>query len=311
MSGGDGWLKPVRSQAVRPGAVRSETARSEIGNNDDERESLLIDLEGFSGPLDLLLALARTQKVDLAEISVLELTEQYLIYIQEAQKLRLALAADYLVMAAWLTFLKSRLLLPKEENPEAEIPADELARRLAFRLVRLDAMRTAGQLLMSRPRLGQDVFNRGQEEAIETIRERVYKVDLYDLLRAYTRQRNQTAVRVHVVRRRVVWSIKDARRRLETMIGRIADADWVQLELCLEEFNPGGEESRTALAASFGASLEMAREGLVDLRQAKPFAPIYLKAAQRSEVSSAFVGDDRATEDEVPEEERAAKDGTS
>ncbi|MEL6228225.1 MAG: hypothetical protein AAFR01_14600, partial [Pseudomonadota bacterium] len=143
------------------------------------------------------------------------------------------------------------------------------------------------------------------------IRERVYKVDLYDLLRAYTRQRNQTAVRVHVVRRRVVWSIKDARRRLETMIGRIADADWVQLELCLEEFNPGGEESRTALAASFGASLEMAREGLVDLRQAKPFAPIYLKAAQRSEVSSAFVGDDRATEDEVPEEERAAKDGTS
>ncbi|MEO0730447.1 MAG: ScpA family protein [Pseudomonadota bacterium] len=264
----DDWSEPPRAQAVQ-----------------DDTESLIVDLAGFSGPLDLLLALARTQKVDLTEISVLKLAEQFVAFIHQAQAMRLALAADYLVMAAWLTFLKSRLLLPREEDANPNVPPDELARRLAFRLVRLDAMRRAGQQLMERPRLDRDVFNRGQEEAVTTTRERVTVADLNELLRAYARQRNRRAVRVHVVKARPVWSIKDARRRLERMVGVISGSDWIQLELCLEDVMPNPEEGRTALAASFGASLEMAREGQIALRQDTHFAPLYLKPVTRDDRS--------------------------
>jgi len=228
--------------------------------------------------------------VDLAEISVLELTEQYLAHIRDVQALRLGVAADYLVMAAWLTFLKSRLLLPREADDQPDLSADELARRLAFRLTRLDAMRTAAAQLMTRNREGRDVFVRGQDEPIQTVRERVYKVDLYDLLKAYARQRNQTATRVHVVKARVVWSIKDARKRLEAMVGKVEGTDWVQLELCLDAFLPSAEESRTALAASFGASLEMAREGVVDLRQDDHFSPLYLRRAAADRSGDAAAG---------------------
>ncbi|KAB2910709.1 MAG: segregation/condensation protein A [Hyphomicrobiaceae bacterium] len=239
-------------------------------------EALVVCIEGFEGPLDVLLALARTQKVDLAKISVLALAEQYLVFIAEAQKLRLELAADYLVMAAWLAFLKSRLLLPREPSTDEQPTGEELAARLAFRLKRLEAMRDVSAKLMTRRRLGRDVFARGMPEGVRTIRVRQYTAKVFDLLKAYADQRRRTVKRVHVVPRRTVWSIKDARLRLEALIGRGA-AQWVQLEMYLEQFVPGPEVARTALASSFGATLEMAREGLVELSQAEPFAPIYMR----------------------------------
>jgi len=239
-------------------------------------EALVISLDGFAGPLDVLLALARTQKVDLTKISVLALAEQYLVFIAHARKLRLELAADYLVMAAWLAYLKSKLLLPREPSTADQPSGEELAARLAFRLKRLEAMRNAAATLMTRRRLGRDVFPRGMPEGVRTIRVRQYTAVVYDLLKAYAEQRSRTVKRVHVVPRRTVWSIKDARERLQTLIGR-GVAQWVQLDMYLEQYLPGPELARTALASSFGATLEMARDGLVELSQAEPFAPIYMR----------------------------------
>lgn len=257
-----GWEAPSGEDAPRAG------------------EALLVDVEGFEGPLDLLLALARTQKVDLARISVLALAEQYLLFIAEAQKIRLELAADYLVMAAWLAFLKSKLLLPREKDQENEPSGEELAARLSFRLMRLEAMRTAAAQLFTRKRLGRDVFGRGMPEGVKTVRETQYTAQIYDLLSAYATQRSRTIKRVHVVKARTVWSIKDARRRLEKLVGETA-GDWVQLDFFLERYlpaaSPDAELGRTMLASSFGASLEMAREGLVEIRQEAPFAPIYMR----------------------------------
>jgi segregation and condensation protein A len=239
-------------------------------------EALIVSLDGFEGPLDLLLALARTQKVDLAKISVLALAEQYLTFVSQALKARLELAADYLVMAAWLAFLKSKLLLPREEGSDEQPSGDELAARLAFRLMRLEAMRKAGAQLMTRNRLGRDVFPRGNPEGVRTIRVRKYSAMIFDLLKAYADQRKRTVRRVHVVPRRVVWSVKEARERLEALLGdRIGT--WVQLDAFLERYGAMPDVARTARASSFGATLEMAREGLVELSQAEPFAPIYMR----------------------------------
>lgn len=239
-------------------------------------DAFVVDLEGFEGPLDLLLALARTQKVDLSKISILALVEQYLAFIAEAQKIKLELAADYLVMAAWLAYLKSRLLLPRDKEDPDTASAEELAQRLAFRLMRLDAMRNAAAQLMTRKRLGRDVFERGLPESIKTTRDTTYTAEIYDLLKAYADQRRRTIRVVHIVKARKVWSIKDARQRLEKLIGASA-GDWTQLDLFIEQYLPKGEEERTALASSFGATLEMAREGLVEIRQDEPFAPIYMR----------------------------------
>ncbi len=239
-------------------------------------EAFVVDLDGFEGPLDLLLALARTQKVDLAKLSILALVEQYLLFIAEAQKVKLELAADYLVMAAWLAYLKSRLLLPREKEDVNTATAEELAQRLAFRLMRLDAMRNAAARLMTRKRLDRDVFARGAPEVVRTVRDTTYTATVYDLLKAYADQRKRTIKVVHVVKARKVWSIKDARVRLEKLIGASA-GDWTQLDLFLEAYLPKGEEERTAVASSFGATLEMAREGLVEIRQDAPFAPIYMR----------------------------------
>jgi segregation and condensation protein A len=241
-------------------------------------EALIVNLEGFEGPLDLLLAMARTQKVDLAKISVLALAEQYLAFVTRALKLRLSLAADYLVMAAWLAFLKSRLLLPREEGTPDQPSGEELAARLAFRLMRLEAMRDAAGKLTTRKRLGRDVFARGQPEGVRTIRVRKYTAMIFDLLKAYTDQRRKTVVRrAHVVPRRTVWSIKEARQRLEALLGERPVADWVQLDLFLHQYGAVPDIARTARASSFGATLEMAREGLIELSQAEPFAPIYMR----------------------------------
>lgn len=239
-------------------------------------DAFVVDIDGFEGPLDLLLALARTQKVDLAKISILGLVEQYLGFITEAQKLKIEIAADYLVMAAWLAYLKSRLLLPKEKDAVNTASAEELAQRLAFRLMRLDAMRTVAATLMTRKRLDRDVFPRGFSEPIRITRDTTYTATVYDLLKAYADQRKRNVKVVHVVKARRVWSIMEARQRLEKLVGATA-GDWSQLDLFLEQYLPKGEEERTALASSFGATLEMAREGLIELRQDEPFAPIYMR----------------------------------
>lgn len=240
-------------------------------------EAFIVDIDGFEGPLDLLLALARTQKVDLKKVSILALVEQYLAFIAEAQRLKLEIAADYLVMAAWLAFLKSRLLLPKEKDDSGSASAEELAQHLAFRLMRLEAMREKAATLMTRRRLGRDVFARGQPEPITVTRDTTYTATIYDLLKAYADQRKRTVRIVHVVKARRVWSVKEARQRLEKLVGA-SSGDWAQLDLFLEQYLPKGEEEeRSALASSFGATLEMAREGLIELRQEEPFAPIYMR----------------------------------
>ena len=253
-----------------------EAAEDAIGT----QQALVVSLDGFEGPLDVLLALARTQKVDLAKISVLALADQYLVFIAQALKLRLELAADYLVMAAWLAYLKSKLLLPREAGTEDQPTGDELAARLAFRLKRLEAMRNAAAGLMTRKRLGRDIFARGMPEGVRTIRVRQYTAVIYDLLKAYAEQRRRTTKRVHVIPRRTVWSIKEARQRLEALVGQLtseAAGQWLQLDKYLEQYLANPDVARTAVASSFGAALEMAREGLVEISQAEPFAPIYMR----------------------------------
>lgn len=239
-------------------------------------EAFVVDIEGFEGPLDLLLALARTQKVDLSKVSILALVEQYLGFIAEAQLLKLEIAADYLVMAAWLAYLKSRLLLPKEKDNVDTATAEELAQKLSFRLMRLNAMREQIAILMNRRLLDRDVFSRGLPESIKVTRDTTYTATIYDLLKAYADQRKRTIRVIHVVKARRVWSIKEARQRLEKLVGA-TEGDWSQLDLFLEQYLPKNEEERTALASSFGATLEMAREGLIELRQDAPFAPIYMR----------------------------------
>jgi segregation and condensation protein A len=246
----------------------------------DERDMLVVDVEGFEGPLDLLLALARTQKVDLAKISVLALAQQYLDFIAEARRLRLEIAADYLVMAAWLAFLKSKLLLPAEPSEEGEPTGAELAALLAFRLKRLHAMREASAQLMTRKRLGRDVFARGLPEPIRITRKSVYDANVYDLLKAYSQQRQRTAVRSMQMRQRTVWSLKEAREELERLLGM--NVDWAPLDQLIAEFLVEPELRKTALASSFTATLEMTREGALEIRQAKSFAPLLIRRRERA-----------------------------
>ncbi len=242
-------------------------------------EAFIVDVEGFEGPLDLLLALARTQKVDLAHVSILALVEQYLTFINEAQRLKLEIAGDYLVMAAWLAFLKSRLLLPKEKTEDGQETAEEMAQKLSFRLARLEAMRNAMAHLMTRKRLGRDVFPRGMPEGVKTVRDTEWTAQIYDLLKAYADQRRRTVKVSHVVKARKVWSIKDARTRLEKLVGQTTGL-WTQLDLFMHHYLPEtapAEEQKTVTASSFGATLEMAREGYVELQQEAPFAPLYVR----------------------------------
>jgi segregation and condensation protein A len=249
----------------------SDNPRLEPGPGD----TLVVDVEGFEGPLDLLLALARTQKVDLGKISVLALAQQYLDFIAEARRLRLEIAADYLVMAAWLAFLKSKLLLPAEKSEEGEPTGEELAALLAFRLKRLHAMREASAQLMTRKRLGRDVFGRGLPEPIRIIRKSTYEANVYDLLKAYSHQRQRTAIRTWHIRPRAVWSLKEARGELERLLG-IA-CDWAPLDQLLVEFLVEPELRKTALASSFTATLEMTREGALEIRQEKSFATLMIR----------------------------------
>lgn len=238
-----------------------------------EPEQLTLDLDGWEGPLDLLLSLARAQKVDLRAISILALVEQYLRFVDRAKVLRLELAADYLVMAAWLAYLKSALLLPRD--PEVEPDPEELALRLQLRLERLNAMREAGARLMARDRLGRDVFPRGGAEGLRTIRRARWQADLYDVIAAYGRISARNRPVMHVVADREVMTLEAALARIGALLG--TRLDWTTLE----SFLPDGSDRlrRSALASSFLAALELAKQGRAELRQAAPFAPLYLRAA--------------------------------
>lgn len=235
-------------------------------------EQLTLDLDGWEGPLDLLLSLARAQKVDLREISILALVEQYLGYVERARTLQLELAADYLVMAAWLAYLKSALLLPRD--PEVEPDPEELALRLQLRLERLAAMREAGARLMARDRLGRDVFLRGAPEGLRTARKARWSAGIFELISAYGRVSARTRPVMHVVHDREVMTLDAAIARIAALIG--TTIDWTAIERFLPD-HAGPALRRSALASSFLAALELARQGKVELRQRAPFEPLYLR----------------------------------
>jgi len=240
-------------------------------------KQLTVDVEGFEGPLDLLLELGRRQKVDLAKISILALAEQYLEFIENVRKMRIELAADYLVMAAWLAFLKSKLLLPKEEEDTAEMSGEEMAAVLAFRLQRLEAMREAGKNIINRNRLGRDFFARGNPEPIVVDKKNDYTATLYDLLSAYATQRQRTNASHVTIARREVWSLQDARDILTRMVGHFGD--WTDLTSFLLPYIPEPEMRNTVVASSFAATLELVREGKLKMRQDAAFEPIFLKSS--------------------------------
>lgn len=238
-------------------------------------EALIIDVDGFEGPLDLLLTLSRTQKVDLRTISVLELAEQYLTFVERARRLRLELAADYLVMAAWLAFLKSRLLLPpdpSEEGPSGE----ELAAHLAFQLERLQGMRDAAAKLMARDQLARDFFARGLPEDVTRVRRVTYTATLLDLMQGYARIRTKDEFRPFTMDRDAVMTMEQALERMRGLIGYAGD--WTDLTSYLPEgWETDPSKRRSAVAANFAASLELAKAGAIEIRQGDMFAPIQIR----------------------------------
>jgi len=247
----------------------------------DEPVQLVLELDGYEGPIDLLLALAREQKVDLGKISILALADQYLDFIARQRRLRLEIAADYLVMAAWLAYLKSRLLLP--QPPQDDEPRGaELAAVLEQRLRLLEAMQTAGSRLMARPRLGHDVFARGMPEELAVIAVPVYELGLYELLKAYGESRRRAVEAVLTIEPSAFHSVDEAVERLSQFLGHVPD--WRELTNFLPEELRGELFLRSALAATFAATLELARRGRIELRQDRTFGPIYLR-------SSAAVGE--------------------
>jgi len=241
-----------------------------------DNDTLIVALDGFEGPLDLLLALARNQKVDIAKISVLQLADQYLAFMESARRKRLELAADYLVMAAWLTYLKSRLVLPHAQ-PEAAA-AEEMAAQLRWRLARLQAMRESAARLLARDRLDRDVFPRGQPEPVVVTRTRKSTDTLYDLLTAYAQQRvRKLGHRSYEMTRAPVYLIEEARVRIERMLGQIPNWSVLTRFLPPEWAGAGGPRRRSALASMFSAALELTRDGRLELRQLAPFGEIFLK----------------------------------
>jgi segregation and condensation protein A len=252
---------------------------TELPERASDEPALVIDVEGFEGPLDLLLTLARQQKVDLAKISILALADQYLAFIEAARELRMELAADYLVMAAWLAYLKSRLLLP--DQPEADgLSAEDMAIALAQRLRRLEAIRQVAEQLLNRPQLGREVFPRGQPEPIAEIKRPEWSATLYDLLTAYAgRRQNQARAYVRVPKR-TVWSLAEAREALERLVG--AAADWSPLDKYLLAYMVEPSLAATVLASSFAAALELVREGRLEMNQHAAFAPLYVRKRQNA-----------------------------
>ncbi len=260
-------------------ASESQFEEDVFSDFEDDEGGWFVDIVGYEGPLDLLLSLAREQKVDLTKISILELAQQYLDFIFKARQLQLEIAADYLVMAAWLAYLKSCLLLPKEVDEEENPDAAMMAAMLAHRLKRLDAMREAGAKLMSRNRLGRDIFARGEPEGVRLVTSTQYQAEVFDLLNAYARERERTMVQTVKMKPRRVWSIRDARKRLERMIG--VKIDWQPVMAVLNkmfgDIGKSSEDVRSLKASTFTATLEMAREGHIELKQSEAFAPIFVR----------------------------------
>ena len=244
----------------------------------DGEERLIVDVDGFEGPLDLLLELARRQKVDLEKISILALAEQYLVFVEGARKLRLELAADYLVMAAWLAYLKSRLLLPRAKTDD-EPDASDLAAALAERLRKLEAIRRAAEALEQRPRMGRDMALRGAPDAdVKDGGPPIWTASMYDLLSAYARQRQKHALSRMTLTRRVVWSFAEARHALHRLVGQ--SFDWTDLDAYLLAWCATPELRRTVRASTFSVTLEMVKDGRVSLRQDRPFAPLWMRSRQ-------------------------------
>ena len=239
----------------------------------EDADTLKIDIDGWEGPLDLLLTLARNQKVDLRAISILQLVEQYLAFIENARALKLELAADYLVMAAWLTYLKSALLLPKD--PQIDPSPEELALRLQLRLERLNAMRESGARLMARDRIGRDIFLRGQPEGLKVVRTTQWDCSYFELIAAYAQVHARNEPVFHVVKKRAVMTLEEALERVAAMVGTVLD--WTSLEAFLPP-DMGLGLRKSALASSFAAVLELAKRGKVDLQQDGTFEPLLLKA---------------------------------
>ena len=260
------------------GPLRREDADALEADAGAGGERLMLELGAFEGPLDMLLELARKQKVDLTRISILALAEQYLAVIHAARRMRLELAADWLVMAAWLAWLKSRLLLPEPQEEEEELPAEEMAARLAFRLQRLQAMRDAAERLMASPRLGRDVFARGMPEPLTVEKETRQLDTMVDLLRAYAGFVRRRAERRGLqIRPQPVWTIREARQTLERLVGRLPG--WSRLDEVLLQALAAPRKRRSAVASGFAAALELAREGDIELHQEGHFRPLYLRDA--------------------------------
>src|SRR5215467_13128057 len=263
-----------------PASFIEDVAKDISDDRGSDEPSLMVDVEGFEGPLDLLLTLARQQKVDLAKISILALADQYLAFIEEARKMRLELADDYLVMAAWLAYLKSRLLLP-EQRPAEGLSAEEMANALALRLRRLEAIRKFAEQLMNRPQLGRDVFQRGQPQPIAEIKHPQWSATLYDLLSAYASRRQIQSRSVVRVAKRTVWSLAEAREALERLIGQ--SMDWSPLDQYLVAYLTNPAMAATVLASSFAAALEMIREGRLEAHQQGAFSPLYLRKKRNAD----------------------------
>ncbi len=274
-----------RQTAAENGAARNKAVPMDAvwQDNGPERATsepaLVVDVDGFEGPLDLLLHLARNQKVDLTQISVLELARQYLVFIEKARALRLELAADYLVMAAWLAFLKSKLLIP-EPKVEGEQTGEEMAALLQFRLKRLEAMRDAAARLINRNRLGRDVFARGMPETVIVDKTSEYHASLYDLLTAYAQQRQREAIDHVEIAKRAVWSLTEAREILRKLVGDVSD--WTALDSFIVAYIATPQMRRTAIASTFAASLELVRERVLEMRQDAPFATLYMRDVARA-----------------------------
>ena len=243
------------------------------------RIDLVVDLDGYEGPIDVLLALARQQKVDLLNISILQLADQYVSFISEARRLRLEIAADYLVMAAWLAYLKSRLLLP-EEDEEDEPSGPEMADALAFQLRRLEAMQQAGSKIMELPRLGRDVFPRGTSDGISVKRNSVYELTLYELLKAYGNQQRRGQSKPLKIAPTDIYSVDDALERLGKMVGHFPK--WQTILTFLPKGLAEGIIYRSAIASTFAASLELVKNGDIEIRQGTTFGALYLRSRSKT-----------------------------
>jgi segregation and condensation protein A len=246
-------------------------------NAAEDGDALIVDIDGYEGPLHVLLALARTQKVDLLQLSVTRLADQYLKFVKQARRLRFSLAADYLVMAAWLAYLKSRLLLPRSERPKAEEPpAEEVAAQLAFRLAKLDAMRRAVEALRERPQLKRDVFTRGDPEAVKILSSNRIEGDLYQLMSAYIGQRRKEADRSYRPYIPVAYGLEDARDRLRGMIHEFTV--WTPMGgVAPEARDPDGPSRASYVASTLSASLELVKEGVIEARQLEAFTEVFLR----------------------------------